>query len=117
MHRSCAGTGQETIGWRQKREIADLRAELAGAQEAARRLRGDLRAKIDILTGRCEAVESKIDQDRETFRIERERLEREISAARAEIAKRTPAGDIPPSPHVEEQLDATETRFSLLEFD
>lgn len=122
MHRACAATGQETIGWRNKRELADLRAQLAQAQGGVARQRDTL-ARVRAANRELERLLTEANCDRDLAQASQAQaadamaeLLQERDAALAELAKRPPAQPSTVAPE-EDQRDATEQRFSLLELD
>lgn len=121
MHRACAMSGQETVGSRQSREIADLRVALATAREGARqqlifhqkqvhRAERAEREIAEAIADRDAARAAEAAADRLVTQALRERDE-----ARTQLAQRTQALDV--SPSSEDSRDATEIRFSLLDMD
>jgi hypothetical protein len=126
MHRACATSGQDTIGQRQLREIAELRSALISARESERRqlvavqqerrraLNSERAARMadervdNAGLERDEAVSRQVQAE-----VARDAAIRERNAARAEVAKRTASE---PS-HTEDQRDATVIRMSLLDMD
>jgi hypothetical protein len=123
MHRACAATGQETIWWRTRREVADLRAQLTQAQGEASRERGNA-ARARAANRQLERLLAAANNDRD-FAQEAQvqasdamaKLLRERDAALAELAKRPPIQPSVTSNPEEDKRDATEQRFSLLELD
>jgi hypothetical protein len=127
MHRTCASSGQETIGQRHQRELADLRRELVSTQESLRRQalafqQEQRRAQNSeraarIADERCDNARHERDEavSRQVqAEVARDAAIRERNAARADLAKRTSA---PESPQIEDQRDATVIRMSLLDMD
>jgi len=127
MHRSCAFSGQETIGQRYQRELADLRSKLVSAQESQRRqavalqqerqraLNSEQAARMadervdNAGLERDEAVSRQVQAE-----VARDAAIRERNAARAELVKHTSAPELP---QTEDQRDATVIRMSLLDLD
>jgi hypothetical protein len=131
MHRACASSGQETIGQRHQREIADLRRELVSTQESERRqalaLQQERRRALNSERAARmadERVDERVDKaelerDEAVSRqvqaeIARDAAIRERNAARADLAKHTSA---PEAPQIEDQRDDTIIRMSLLDMD
>jgi len=123
MHTSCAASGQETVGWRHKRELAQLRADLVRANEEMRRksaLAARAQEESAQLLRTANGYASSVALGLEQARVERAQAEvardtavRERDTLRAQIAKST-AG---PSTAPEEYGKDAETRFALLELD
>lgn len=129
MHRACASSGRATVGTRLQQENAKLRSDLVEAQERARRLEGDwaivrkndsVRSAAALRVVEQHLFEALGDRDAAraaeatTGRLLTQAL-RERDEARAELARRTQAPDV--SPPAEDERDATEIRFSLLDMD
>lgn len=133
MHRACAVSGNETIGTRQQRTIADLTAELSAARESERRLRilhqsalqravnSERNARVADERVDNAGAERDLAVERETLAVmARDSAVRERDAARAELAKRpVPTQATPPTQTQTESddRDASEIRFSLLDLD
>lgn len=126
MHRSCAASGQETVGWRQKRQIAELREALTFAQECEKRQAALLRKERERVDRAVLAADRRVDNagaerdaalsDQVRAEIARDVAIRELNIVRAELAKRTPTPEVTPPP-AEDTRDATVIRFSLLDLD
>lgn len=129
MHTACARSGRETIGTRLQQENATLRSNLVEAQELARRLEADWATVRRNDSARSAAALRVVEQHLADAIVDRDAARaaentagrfltqalRERDEARAELARRTPAPDV--SPPVEDERDATEIRFSLLDLD
>lgn len=117
MHRSCAASGGQTLGWRQQKEIADLRRQLVQAQETAGRSEASQRETRDQLRSTTNVLSDLVRAHEETTAA-LATVTRERDALRSELAKRPvvqPPSELPPA-QGEYGKDA-EVRFSLLELD
>ena len=117
MHRSCAAAGGETIGWRQGKEIADLRRQLVQAQESAARAIASQREQREQWRSTTNVLSDLVRAHEETTAA-LATVTRERDTLRSELAKR-PVVQQPsePPPTQEEYGKDAEVRFSLLELD
>jgi hypothetical protein len=128
MHRACAASGQETIGSRQRAQIAELRLALAAAQEGERRqtiFYQQMRHRAENAIRSARLADERVDNagaerdlavEREVrATIARDAAIRERDAARADLAKRNP-DVVLPTP-AEDTRDGSVIRYSLLELD
>ncbi len=120
MHRRCAAAGRETVGWKAKREIADLRAGLARAEERAKRELAHHQQAMLFADQRLDNAYNERDHaiaERDEAERARDSVMRDLNMLRADLAKRPPPQEAETAAQQPEYGKDAETRFSLLELD
>ena len=124
MHRVCAASGRETIGWRLQRENADLQVKIAQLEGRQARIEATQQHLVTQLEN-AQNTATQLREEHAGFGRQFDRVQtvlvqvtRERDEARAELAKRSASNPEPaPAEREKQHQDDTVVRFALLELD